>query len=177
VGLVAARRAVQLLGAPLRPLGDRAAVVLEFSPVANNAAGSAVPWGLSPVLDHLPAGTTVTTFGQPGDATPYAGDPDEPAERPWHDPVEYSVSALTEAVAAAGERPLVLVARDLHRHAWMAEAVELALSARRDAIVVEMGVPYSFLGKFSYENGEPTLIASHGAARVSGIAVAEALTG
>ncbi len=36
---------------------------------------------------------------------------------------------------------MVLVVRDLHRHAWMGHAVARLLAARPDAIVVELGVP------------------------------------
>lgn len=74
------------------------------------------------------------------------------------------------ALAEAGEQRIVAVVRDAHRHGWMAEALGTLLTARPDTIVVEMGVPQSL----------PTgslHIATHGAARVCGLAAAEVITG
>ena len=182
IGLIAARRAIEVVGAPLAPLAGPA-TVLEFSPAANNAAGAAVPWGLGPVLDRLPVGSTVLRFGRPGDVTDFAGDaaalPDSDvdldstpaAERPSQDAVPYTPSAVGEAAAAASGRPLILVVRDAHRHPWMGEALRAAATVRPDAIVVETGVAYGLTEK----SVGATLIASHGAARVCGLAVAEVL--
>ncbi|WP_194897383.1 glycoside hydrolase family 3 protein, partial [Catenulispora pinisilvae] len=61
VGLTAALRAVRVCGAPLVPLAGPASI-LEFVPLANNAAGTAVPWGLSPVLRARPAGRAAVRF-------------------------------------------------------------------------------------------------------------------
>jgi beta-N-acetylhexosaminidase len=71
---------------------------------------------------------------------------------------------------AAG-RSLVLVVRNLHRHRWMEQAVDAALAGRPDTIVVEMGLPAC------RPAGATAYIATHGAARVCGVAAAEVLMG
>jgi beta-N-acetylhexosaminidase len=175
IGVDAARRALTVSGAPLAPLTGPA-TVLEFVPLANNAAGTAVPWGLSPVLSELPDGSTAARFVEPGAATSFAGDDDTAAAlaavRPRLVAVPYSEAGVSEVVAAAGDHPLVVVVRDAHRHAWMASALAAVTAARPDAIVVEMGIAYG-LGE---KSGGATLIATHGAALVSGLAVARLLT-
>jgi beta-N-acetylhexosaminidase len=78
-------------------------------------------------------------------------------------------AAGAEALAAAGGRRVVAVVRDEHRYPWMGEAVRVLLAARPDTVVVEMGVPQAA--------ARATLhVATHGAARVCGIAAAEAIT-
>jgi beta-N-acetylhexosaminidase len=177
IGLAAATRAITVSGAPLVPLTGPAAV-LEFVPLANNAAGSAVPWGLSPVLSELPAGSSATRFVEPGAATGFAGDDDSDvvvalaATRPGPVAVPYTPEAVAAAVSAAEGQPLIVVVRDVHRHAWMASALAAATAVRPDAIVVEMGIAYG-LGE---RPGGATLIATRGAALVSGLAVARLLT-
>jgi beta-N-acetylhexosaminidase len=74
------------------------------------------------------------------------------------------------ALAAAGSRRIVAVVRDEHRHPWMATALDTLLAARPDTIVVEMGVPQS-------PPRGALHIATHGAARVCGLAAAEVITG
>ncbi|WP_194910300.1 glycoside hydrolase family 3 protein [Catenulispora rubra] len=175
IGLNAALRAVTVSGAPLVPLTGPVSI-LEFVPLANNAAGNAVPWGLSPVLSELPAGSVAARFVEPGSATSFAGDDDTAAAlaavRPRLAALPYTPAGVSEAVAAAAGRPLVLVVRDAHRHAWMASAVAAVTTVRPDAIVVEMGIAYGRGEK----SGGATLIATHGAALVSGLAVARLLT-
>ncbi|NGO11726.1 glycoside hydrolase family 3 protein [Streptomyces sp. HC44] len=78
--------------------------------------------------------------------------------------------AGAEALAAAGARRVVAVVRDAHRHAWMAGALDTLLAARPDTIVVEMGVPQS-------PPRGSLHIATHGAARVCGLAAAEVIAG
>ncbi|MEU0648592.1 glycoside hydrolase family 3 protein [Streptomyces umbrinus] len=78
--------------------------------------------------------------------------------------------AGAEALAAAGSRRVVAVVRDAHRHPWMAEALDILLAARPDTVVVEMGVPQS-------PPRGALHIATHGAARVCGLAAAEAIAG
>ncbi|WP_329290316.1 glycoside hydrolase family 3 protein [Streptomyces sp. NBC_01455] len=78
--------------------------------------------------------------------------------------------AAAEVLAAAGPRRIVAVVRDEHRHAWMATALDILLAARPDTIVVEMGVPQA------PPRGAPH-IATHGAARVCGLAAAEVIAG
>ena len=77
---------------------------------------------------------------------------------------------VAELVAGAEGRRLVLVVRDAHRHAWMAAALGRLVAARPDAAVVEMGLPQS-------EPVGALHIATHGAARVCGLAAVEVLTG
>ncbi|WP_341720266.1 glycoside hydrolase family 3 N-terminal domain-containing protein [Micromonospora sp. FIMYZ51] len=75
----------------------------------------------------------------------------------------------TDPTAGAAGRPLVLVVRDLHRHGWMRAAVDRALTGRPDAVVVELGVPALVVGSVH--------VATHGATRAAGRAVAELLGG
>lgn len=65
---------------------------------------------------------------------------------------------------------MVVVVRDVHRHEWMTAVLRGLLAARPDAAVVEMGVPQA------EPVGAPH-IATHGAARVCGLAAVEVLTG
>ncbi|WP_221347966.1 glycoside hydrolase family 3 protein [Streptomyces beigongshangae] len=78
--------------------------------------------------------------------------------------------AGAEVLAAAGSRRVVAVVRDAHRHAWMAEALDTLVTARPDTVVVEMGVPQA-------PPRGALHVATHGAARVCGLAAAEAITG
>src|SRR5205823_7474062 len=109
-------------------------------------AGTAVPWGLSPVLDELPAGSSAVRFVEPGAPTSFAGDDDTAAAlaavRPRLAAVPYTPDLVSAAVSAAEGRPLVLVVRDAHRHPWMASALLAVTAVRPDAIVVEMGIAY-----------------------------------
>ncbi len=58
----------------------------------------------------------------------------------------------------AADRPLVVVVRDAHRHAWQMDALGRMLAARPDGVVVEMGLPgRTDLGAVH--------IATHGASR------------
>ncbi len=122
------------------------AYVAALTPVANIAVGAETPWGVAAELARLVPGTGTDTY-----------------------------SGETEALAAgvlraAGERRIVVVVRDAHRHPWMTEALDAVLAARPDTIVVEMGVPQA-------EPRGALHIATHGAARVCGLAAAEAITG
>ncbi|MGW0506238.1 glycoside hydrolase family 3 protein [Micromonospora sp. NPDC003241] len=104
------------------------------------------------------------------------------AETPWGvaAPLTALVPGTTSARYARGEvptdpalgavgRPLVLVVRDLHRHDWMRSAVDRVLADRPDAVVVELGVPALVTGTVH--------VATHGATRAAGRAVAELLAG
>ncbi|MCX5069908.1 glycoside hydrolase family 3 protein [Micromonospora lupini] len=146
VGLVAARRAVRVTTGPDAPRAlplTRAAYVVEFEPPRNIAIGAETPWGIGEPLGELLPGTTTIRHAER----------DVPAD----------------PGAGAGDRPLVLVVRDLHRHEWMRAAVRRALDARPDAVVVELGVPELVTGSVH--------LATHGATRASGQAAAEVLTG
>ncbi|MDH2425220.1 glycoside hydrolase family 3 N-terminal domain-containing protein [Sphaerisporangium sp. TRM90804] len=151
-GLAAARRAIRINGpeggAPL-PLTS-APHVVELSPPMNLAIDKNTPWGISRPLVELLPGTTVARFD----------------EQSWTATAHHNGAVLHPAAG----RPLVVVVRDAHRHPWQAAALARLLEARPDAIVVEMGLPgRTDLGAVH--------IATHGAARVSGQAAAEALTG
>lgn len=143
-GLRAARRALTVTGDEgFTPLTE-APYVAAFTPVANIAVGDETPWGVAAELSKLLPGALTGSF---------TGD-----------------SAGSDALAAAGERRLVAVVRDEHRHPWMAKALTTLLTARPDTVVVEMGVPQS------PPRGHLHL-ATHGAARVCGRAAAEVIAG
>ncbi|WP_049564622.1 glycoside hydrolase family 3 protein [Nonomuraea sp. SBT364] len=149
-GLAAARRAVRVTrrsGAAVLPLRTPPHVV-ELTPEMNLAIDKDTPWGVAGPLAELLPGTAVTRFA--------AG--------------EASGAAIEDLVALAAARPLVVVVRDVHRYPWQGEAVRHLLSARPDAVVVEMGLPQrSDLGAVH--------IATYGSAPVCGRAAAEVITG
>jgi beta-N-acetylhexosaminidase len=140
IGLIAARRAVKAHG-PVR-IGD-AAMVVQVSWMRSIAAGK-VTWGLAQPLAQR--GVRVT-----------------PVE--VHDG---QVDAGALAASAEG-RSLVLVVRDLHRHAWQADLADGLLALRHDTVVVEMGLPQC------RPKGAEAYIATYGAARVCGEAAAEVM--
>ncbi|MEW1838900.1 glycoside hydrolase family 3 N-terminal domain-containing protein [Nonomuraea angiospora] len=150
VGLAAARRAIRVTRrstAPVLPLTSAASVV-ELAPEMNLAIDRNTPWGVGRPLARLLPGTVVTRLAV-GDSTG---------------------SALERLLGEAAGRPLVIVVRDVHRHAWQEQALRHLLSARPDAVVVEMGLPErSDLGAVH--------IATYGSARVCGQAAAEVLIG
>ncbi|XVU23325.1 glycoside hydrolase family 3 protein [Actinoplanes sp. CA-054009] len=145
IGFDAARRAVRVTrteGATPLPI-TAPAYVVEFAPPRNIAIGAETPWGLSAPLDEL----------LPGTETVRLTEDDNPAA----------------ALEAAGDRPLVVVVRDVHRHPWQADALTTLLAARPDAIVVEMGLPVTVVGGVH--------IATYGATRACGQAAAELIAG
>ncbi|CAM5425683.1 sugar hydrolase [Streptomyces spiroverticillatus] len=145
VGLVAARRAVTVTRAPGATPVTSAPYVAALTPVANIAVGDETPWGVAADLARLLPGTETGTFN--------------------------AETGTAEAIlAAAGDRRIVAVVRDEHRHPWMAAALDALLAARPDTVVVEMGVPQSAPRGALH-------VATHGAARVCGEAAAEAITG
>jgi beta-N-acetylhexosaminidase len=78
---------------------------------------------------------------------------------------------LEEIARSAKDRSLALVVRNLHRHPEQLAGVESLLARRPDAVVVEMGFPAC------RPAGSTAYIATHGAARVCGLAAAEVLLG
>lgn len=142
IGLVAARRALRVTGT-VEPLQE-APYVASFAPVANIAVGDETPWGVAAELTALLPGTGTGTYG--------------------------AENTAAEVLAAAGERRIVAVVRDLHRHPWMTAVLDGILAARPGTAVVEMGVNHA-------EPAGSPHIATYGAARVCGRAAAEALTG
>ncbi|MFI6794733.1 glycoside hydrolase family 3 protein [Streptosporangium canum] len=115
--------------------------VIEFVSETNIAIDRATPWGVATPLAALLPGTTAVRLG-PEDEVP---------------PVP-------------GGRPLVIVVRDAHRHAWVSARLDALLSRRPDAVVVEMGLPGP---------GTPggTHITTYGATTACGQAAAELLVG
>jgi len=146
VGLEAARRALRITrGDGYTPL-EGAPYVAAFTPMANIAVGDVTPWGVAAELARLFPGTQTGTYR----------------------PSEAGVPEVGGLLAAAGDRRIVAVVRDVHRHAWMAQALAEVLAARPDTVVVEMGVPQA-------PPAGALHIATHGAARVCGEAAAEAI--
>ncbi|GGR29634.1 glycoside hydrolase family 3 protein [Streptomyces roseolus] len=145
IGLVAARRALRITkGDGLYVPVSSAPFVASFTPVANFAVGDETPWGVAAELDRLLPGTGSGSFG--------------------------AEATVDSVLAAAGERRIVAVVRDLHRHPWMTAALDGLVAVRPDTVVVEMGL----------DEAEPRgalHIATHGAARVCGRAAAEAVVG
>lgn len=142
VGLIAARRALTVTySAPYEPLGEPPYVAV-LAPVANIAVGDETPWGVAAELARLLPGTETGSF---------TGE-----------------DAGRAALAVAGDRRIVAVVRDEHRHPWMPTALDTLLAARPDTIVVEMGVPQA-------PPRGAVHIATHGAARVCGRAAAEVI--
>ncbi|WP_441250308.1 glycoside hydrolase family 3 protein [Kitasatospora sp. McL0602] len=154
IGLQAARRALRVVrapGGPVAPVTERP-YVASFSPQANIAVGDETPWGVAGMLAARLPGTRTASFG------PDAADPARLDE------------LTAKVLAGASGRRLVVVVRDTHRHSWMAAALDRLVTARPDALVVEMGVPQAVpVGALH--------VATHGAARVCGLAAVEVLTG
>ncbi|MET7620866.1 glycoside hydrolase family 3 protein [Streptomyces sp. NPDC005408] len=148
IGLVAARRAVQVTARePFVPLTS-APYVAALTPVANIAVGDETPWGMAAELAAILPGTTTDTYAATTDVSPL----------------------VANVLGVAGDRRIVAVVRDVHRHPWMADALDALVAARPDTVVVEMGL----------DRAEPRgalHIATHGAARVCGRAAAEVFTG
>ncbi|MCF3120917.1 glycoside hydrolase family 3 protein [Streptomyces arenae] len=155
IGLVAARRAVRVrhrsgTANGALPLAG-APHVVELAPTMNLAVDGRTPWGVAEPLRDLRPGTTSVRLTE--------------AELAHGDDL-----LDREALAPATGRALVVVVRDAARHRWMADTLNRLLRSRPDALVVEMGIP------------APTTLGAahlitHGATRVSGIAVAEVLAG
>ncbi|MEU9153870.1 glycoside hydrolase family 3 protein [Streptomyces sp. NPDC048417] len=142
IGLVAARRALDVTrvdsGTPL----TAAPFVAVFTSASNIAVGTETPWGVAAELSRRLPGTETADF---------TGD-----------------QAGQEALAVAGDRRIVVVLRDEHRHPWMTTALDVLLRSRPDTIVVEMGVPQA-------PPRGALHIATHGAAQVCGTAAAEVI--
>ncbi|MER5872520.1 glycoside hydrolase family 3 protein [Streptomyces sp. NPDC002044] len=141
IGLAAARRAVAVTGSAA-PLTTP--YVATLAPVANIAVGDETPWGVAAELAALLPGSACGVYPQGATAA--------------------------DVLAAAGDRTVVAVVRDAHRHPWMTEAVDALVAARPDTVVVEMGLPRA-------EPRGALYIATHGASRVCGRAAAEVIAG
>ena len=182
IGLQAARRAVRRSG-PAPQLADP--VIVEVEPRGNVAVGRAA-WGLAPwappgsvrriSADPLAVVTinTAATGSGPGTdagtATAYAGLAEKNAGA-YADGAPAGAGTAAEILAAAANRSLVLVVRDAHRSESTRDLVLSVLAHRRDAVVVEMGLPLWRPPAGSYR----TFVATYGASRASGQAAAEVL--
>ncbi|WP_262701804.1 MULTISPECIES: glycoside hydrolase family 3 protein [Streptomyces] len=157
VGLAAARRALRVTPAGTSSSSSYEPVtgpayVAAFTPVANIAVGEETPWGVGAELARLRPGTGAATYGrQDADALGVQG-------------------LIENMLDTAGDRRIVAVVRDVHRHPWMADALDALLTARPETVVVEMGVPQA-------PPAGALHIATHGAARVCGRAAAEVIVG
>ena len=94
-------------------------------------------------------------------------------EVPWHPGPLLAAARPGTAVHAGvpelhGERPLVVVVRDLHRHPDLAREVAALVAERPDGVVVEMGVPV-------LDPGGRAWVCSSGASAASAAAVARLL--
>ncbi|MFG2980623.1 glycoside hydrolase family 3 protein [Streptomyces sp. NPDC048258] len=141
IGLAAARRALVITGS-VTPLS--APYVATLAPVANIAVGDETPWGVAGALASLLPGTEADVYPEGAPAA--------------------------DILAAAGNRTVVAVVRDAHRHPWMAAALDALVAARPDTVVVEMGLPRAAPRGALH-------IATHGASPVCGRAAAEILAG
>jgi beta-N-acetylhexosaminidase len=140
LGLVAARRAIKAEG-QVR-IGNEATVV-QVDWMRSIAAGK-VSWGLArPLAERGVRVTVVEAHDGPVDLSPL--------------------------LARADGKSLVLVVRDLHRHAWQSRLADAVLARRPDAVVVEMGLPQC------RPKGAKAYITTYGAARVCGEAAAEVM--
>ncbi|WP_435241844.1 glycoside hydrolase family 3 protein [Streptomyces cucumeris] len=153
IGLAAARRALRITpgGTAYRPPTGPAHVAA-LTPMANIAVGDETPWGVAAELTRLLPGTTTATHGRQDAET--GGVP----------------ALIDDMLDQAADRRIVAVVRDVHRHRWMADALDALLAARPDTVVVEMGVPQA-------PPAGALHIATHGAARVCGRAAAEVIVG
>jgi len=140
LGLQAARRAIRVEG---NVRLAAAPMVVELRPEPSPPTRG-VAWGLADVVaSRDPGSFGVSLAGTPVD-----------------------VDGLIEI---ARGRSLVVVVRDLHRHAWVRAAVESLVRRRPDTVLVEMGLP-----KFR-PAGAAAYIATYGAAKVNAIAAVETM--
>jgi beta-N-acetylhexosaminidase len=91
-----------------------------------------------------------------------------PARHSLGDVLGAETVSPTEALAH-GERQIVLVVRDAHRHEWQRDAAQQVLAAAPDAVVVETGIP------LWRPSGGAGYVATNGAGRVNLEAAAEVL--
>ncbi|HWF81917.1 MAG TPA: glycoside hydrolase family 3 N-terminal domain-containing protein [Streptosporangiaceae bacterium] len=116
VGLVAAMRAIRLDGTPGRLVDP---LLVELVPPSNIAVGT-VPWGLGSWVPAARIRRLATTpDGAGGPAT----------------------ADVQAVLADARDGPLLVVVRDAHRYPVAQDVVRLLLTARPDAVIVEMGLP------------------------------------
>ncbi|WP_412740385.1 glycoside hydrolase family 3 protein [Krasilnikovia sp. MM14-A1259] len=121
IGMSAARRAVRVAtsgSAPTLPLRTGPHVV-GFCADASPVVGSEPPPGLGSLLAPALPGTTAVQLTRA-----------DVAARCWE----------REVLAAAANRPLVVVVCDAHRHTWISGALAVLATARADCVVVDTGL-------------------------------------
>ncbi|BFU43325.1 glycoside hydrolase family 3 protein [Krasilnikovia sp. MM14-A1004] len=121
IGMAAARRAVRVTtrGAdPALPLRT-APHVVELSAGMSPVAGREPPPDLGHLMARVRPGTTAVRLAMA-----------DVRDGRWQH----------EVLAAAGDRPLVVVVRDARRHAWISDALTVLESARPECVVVETGL-------------------------------------
>ncbi|KOX31737.1 beta-N-acetylhexosaminidase [Saccharothrix sp. NRRL B-16348] len=111
-------------------------VVVDLAVEPSIAVGD-VPWGLGPYLAELVPGTSVV-----------------------------AATSADEIASLAAGRPVVVVTREAHRHAWARELVSSLVTIGLDLVHVETGVPGPDLGAVAR-------VDTHGGSRVSLRAAAE----
>ena len=146
IGLAAARRAVRISGPRL---GLTSPVIIEIEPGENIAAGR-FGWGLGP---WAPEGSIRRVDVHPAGQRLDGPDP----------------GAAAGILDAAAGRSLVVVVRDAHRDPAVRSLLSTVLSARPDAVLVEMGLPL-----WPPPEGTSYLV-TYGASRSSAQAAAELL--
>jgi len=114
LGAEAARRALRVDGQLPGPLTG--AHVVELDRPANIAAG-AVPWGVAAAVARRDPSASAARVAEGDDL------------------------AVASALLAAQGRPLIIAARDAHRRPAQAAALATLLTARPDAVLVDMGWP------------------------------------
>jgi beta-N-acetylhexosaminidase len=138
----AARRALQVEGTLREPC--RRALVVTCRAEPNIAAGD-VPWGIAADVCRRDPSARAVDAG--------------PATR------------ARTLLAQARTRPLVVVARDAHRHGWQAELLAALAAERPDVVCVEMGWPAPATVPVAAR------LLTFGAARPNASAAAELLVG
>ncbi|MEU2871039.1 glycoside hydrolase family 3 protein [Streptomyces olivoreticuli] len=155
-----------------RPAGTAPAPEVGLA-AARRALRVTPPAGYEPLTGpaHVAAFTPVANIAV-GDETPWGVAAELSRLLPGTTTGTYgSAEAGVERVLAdAGARRVVAVVRDVHRHGWMAKALSELLAARPDSVVVEMGLNVAPAAGALH-------VATHGAARVCGVAAAEVVTG
>jgi beta-N-acetylhexosaminidase len=117
IGMVAARRAL-IVDAPV-PL-TRPAYVVDAGLRVRRGVGVTSPGLLAQLQAIRPETAGTTVAGEPADVQAVAG----------------------QAIAAAGDRQLVVTVREAHRQAWQAELIAALSAARPDTIIVGTGMPH-----------------------------------
>jgi beta-N-acetylhexosaminidase len=145
LGAEAAGRALVVEGDLGGPIGPAHVVELRSTP---NIAAGVVPWGVATPLTDLAPGTTSEQI----------------------DP--RAASPVSPVLERAQGRRLVVVLRDAQRRSATAEVVQALVTARPDAVVVDMGWPS---GSQIAAGPAGVHISTFGASRVSGEAVARLL--